>query len=73
MYCAPGEHNPPYFHVYYQDHKAVIDINSGEMSDGKLPSRQLKLVAAWAEIHKEELIADWELASNVNIRLDAGK
>jgi hypothetical protein len=23
-----------------------------------------KLALAWAEIHKEELIADWQLASN---------
>ena len=24
----------------------------------------MKLALAWAEIHKEELLADWELASN---------
>lgn len=24
----------------------------------------MKLVQAWIEIHREELIADWELASN---------
>lgn len=64
MYCAPGEHNPPHFHVYYQDSKAIVDIRSGEISEGKLPSRQRKLVLAWAEIHKDELLADWELASN---------
>jgi len=33
------------------------------LSDGELPARQLKLVQAWAEIHKDELLADWELAS----------
>lgn len=33
------------------------------MTDGNLPSKQLKLVLAWAEIHKDELLADWELAS----------
>lgn len=63
MYCAPGEHNPPHIHAYYQDYKAIIDINTCELSDGTLPSRQLKLALAWAEIHKEELLADWELAS----------
>lgn len=63
MYCSPGEHNPPHFHAYYQDYKAVIDIRRSELSDGELPARQLKLVQAWAEIHKDELLADWELAS----------
>jgi len=64
MYCAPGEHNPPHFHAYYQEYKAIFDINSCEMTEGKLPSKQRKLVSAWAEIHKDDLLADWELASN---------
>ncbi len=62
MYCSPSEHNPPHIHAYYQDYKSVIDINTCEISDGMLPSKQKKLVLAWAEIHKEELLADWELA-----------
>ena len=64
MYCAPKEHNPPHFHAYYQNYKAIIDILTCEMIEGNLPSKQQKLVLAWAELHKDELIADWELASN---------
>ncbi|MBI4777823.1 DUF4160 domain-containing protein [Candidatus Desantisbacteria bacterium] len=67
MYCSPGEHNPPHFHAYYQNHKVVIDINTCELMEGKLPPKQMKIVFAWAEIHKEELLADWELASNGEI------
>lgn len=63
MYCAPGEHSPPHFHAYYQDDKAVVNINTCELMDGKLPPKQMRLVLAWTEIHKEELLADWELAS----------
>ncbi|MBU0701318.1 DUF4160 domain-containing protein [bacterium] len=63
MYCSPSEHNPPHFHAYYQNHKAIIDVNTCELKEGKLPSKQMKLVLAWAEIHKEDLLADWELAS----------
>ena len=63
MYCSPGEHNPPHIHAYYQDSMAIINVNSGDVTEGKLPPRQTKLVLAWAEIHKDELIADWELAS----------
>lgn len=63
MYCSPGEHNPPHVHAYYQEFKAIIDILAGEVSAGSLPSKQTKLVLTWVEIHKEELMADWELAS----------
>jgi hypothetical protein len=63
MYCSPGEHNPPHIHAYYQNYKAVIDIKTCEITEGSLPSKQKKLVLAWAEIHKEALIANWELAS----------
>lgn len=64
MYCSPGEHNPPHIHAYFQDFKAIIDIDACEVSAGNLPPRQTRLVLAWVEIHKEELLADWELASN---------
>ena len=64
MYYAPKEHNPPHIHAYYQNETAVIDINSCDIMEGKLPSKQLKLINAWIEIHKEELLADWELCQN---------
>lgn len=64
MYCAPEEHNPPHFHAYYGEFKAIIDIKSCELTDGYLPKKQLKLALAWAELRNEELLADWELAMN---------
>lgn len=64
MYCAPTEHNPPHIHAYYQDYKAVIDIKQCEITEGTLPRKKERLVLAWVEIHQEELLADWELASN---------
>ncbi|SHH49605.1 DUF4160 domain-containing protein [Clostridium grantii] len=64
MFCAPKEHNPPHFHAYYQEYKALIDINTCEVIEGNLPKKQLKLVLAWAELRKEELLADWTLAMN---------
>lgn len=36
----------------------------GELTDGDMPKRQQKMIAAWAEIHKDELLANWELAMN---------
>lgn len=63
MYCAPGGHNPPHFHAYYQDYKAIFDIQKCELIEGNLPKKQARLVLAWAELHQDELIANWELTS----------
>ncbi len=64
MYCAKAEHNPPHFHAYYNEYKGVFNISSCEMTDGNLPNKQKKLIEAWALLHKEDLEADWKLASN---------
>jgi len=62
MYMGKSEHNPPHFHAYYQDFKGTCDINSCTVLEGNLPRKQVKLIEAWAELHKEELLADWDLA-----------
>ncbi|MCX5973802.1 MAG: DUF4160 domain-containing protein [Coprothermobacterota bacterium] len=53
----------PHIHVKYQEQKAVIAIPSGEVLEGELKPNRLKLVEAWIEIHQDELVADWDLAS----------
>jgi hypothetical protein len=40
---------------------AIIAIDSGEVLDGDLPRSKMKLVQAWIEIHREELLANWRL------------
>ncbi|MDP3912736.1 MAG: DUF4160 domain-containing protein [Bacteroidota bacterium] len=57
------KHNLPHVHVEYQRDVAVIDIESAEVLAGNLPSRKLRLVQAWIEIHRDELMADWKLAT----------
>ena len=64
MYFAPGEHPPPHFHVYYSEYTATVDIRTCELIEGYLPSKQLKLVLAWAVLHQEELMNDWDLVMN---------
>lgn len=56
------EHKLPHFHAEYAEFAAVISIPDGKVIAGNLPSSKLKLVAAWVEIHKDELMADWKLA-----------
>jgi hypothetical protein len=38
-------------------------IQEGVVMNGHLPNRQLKLVLAWAELHRDELMQNWELAA----------
>ena len=56
-----GEHNPPHFHASYQGQQAVFNMD-GELIEGSMPKPQCKHIAAWAELHKDELMANWELA-----------
>lgn len=59
-----SDHNPPHFHAEYAGQKALIDIQEGAVINGKLPNRQLKIVLAWCEIHKDELMQNWELSKD---------
>lgn len=56
--------NPPHFHASFGNYKAVFSIEDGIMIKGFLPRRQLKFVLAWAEIHSDELMQNWELAKD---------
>lgn len=62
MYNA-GEHNPPHFHAEYQGYKALFNME-GQIINGNIPQKQFKLIVAWVELHKDELLANWELATN---------
>ncbi len=57
-------HHLPHIHVRYQGMKASISISDGELIEGSIPPAKLRLVQAWVEIHREELMANWELAVN---------
>ncbi len=56
------KHARPHIHAEYGDHHASIAIDDGEVLIGSLPPAKMKLVQAWIEIHKEDLMADWQLA-----------
>ena len=59
IYMFFNDHNPPHFKVKYSEFEANILIENGTILNGDLPISKLKLVAAWAEIHKEELLQMW--------------
>jgi hypothetical protein len=55
MYAEPSApHHRPHFHAYYQDAVGIYRIDT------------IELIEAWAELHQDELVANWE-------RLQAGQ
>ena len=64
FYRDNRRHHLPHIHVRYQGEEAVISIPDGNLLDGNLPPRQLRMVQVWIDIHSEELMLDWELAVN---------
>lgn len=56
-----NDHNPPHFHVLYNEYDAEIEIRNLTVLNGKLPARVLGLAMEWAEIHKDELMDNWNL------------
>jgi hypothetical protein len=56
------KHHTPHIHADYQGQVGTFSIPDGNLLAGDLPPNKHKLVVAWIEIHKEDLMADWELA-----------
>jgi hypothetical protein len=57
-----NNHPPPHFHAYYEGSVAVINIETGEVTTGRLPPRILRLVEAWRARYIAELRDVWARA-----------
>ena len=60
MYFQQSEHNPPHIHALYGDYIAAVDIQTGEILEGKLPPKALSMVQEWTEWHKNDLLQIWK-------------
>ena len=56
-----SEHGVADFHAVYGEHEISVEMESGAIH-GEFPARALRLVLEWANLHKQELIENWELA-----------
>ena len=59
------DHPPPHFHAAYGEDEAVININDLRVVRGSLPRRAMALVLEWAAEHRDELMEDWNLCSQL--------
>ena len=59
MYFQQSEHNPPHIHAIYGEYIGAIDIQTGNLLEGDLPNRALKLVQEWLEVNKKEILNIW--------------
>ena len=59
MFCS--EHGVAHFHAVYGEHEILVELESGTIH-GEFPPRALRVVLGWANLHKQELIENWQLA-----------
>ncbi len=63
IYMYWKDHAPPHFHAKYGDDEIVVEIRTGHVS-GNMSNRAIKLIQEWRELHKDELLKDWQLAEH---------
>ena len=56
-----NEHGSPHFHAAYGEYEVTVEVETGTVH-GEFPKRALRLVLEWAQLHKQELLEDWQLA-----------
>jgi len=54
------EHNPPHFHVRYNEFRAAVGIQTLNVVSGAIPARVRGLVEEWGELHQQELLEMWK-------------
>ena len=59
-----NDHAPPHFHCQYGDYEAIVNIQTLELMEGKMPRRAENLILDWAELHQAELLEDWKLCED---------
>lgn len=52
---------PPHFHAEYGAYEITVEIETGVV-EGKFPKRALRAFLEWADLHRDDLLADWHLA-----------
>ncbi|MDO4819675.1 MAG: DUF4160 domain-containing protein [Prevotella sp.] len=55
------DHFPPHFHAWYGEYRIVVNIEDGIVK-GEMPGRALRMILEWLELHRQELMDNWDAA-----------
>jgi hypothetical protein len=55
------DHDPPHFHATYGEFEITVTIRDGHVR-GEFPPRARGLVLEWLQLHRDELLANWDRA-----------
>ena len=55
-----SKHKSPHLHAEYNGEFVIVDLE-GNVLDGGLPSKKLRMLLTWIDIHQEELVANWNM------------
>ena len=61
MYSEPNSpHKLPHIRAEYQGQQIVVSL-AGNVLEGDLPSKKLRMLLVWMELRQKELSENWEL------------
>jgi hypothetical protein len=66
VYMYWKDHQPPHFHAIYGGDEAQVRIDDGSFLAGSLPRTAARLVKEWADLRRDDLVANWERAQALN-------
>ena len=61
VYMLFDDHLPPHFHAEYGGQRISVSIVEGAV-EGRFPRRALGALLEWQQMHRDELMADWQRA-----------
>ena len=64
IYMYIRDHGVPHFHARHGSDEAVVEVASGMILGGSLPTRQIRQVLEWLDLHRPEVLAAWQRASS---------
>ncbi|MGO9019109.1 MAG: DUF4160 domain-containing protein [Syntrophobacteraceae bacterium] len=62
IYMYYNDHSPPHFHAEYAGGEVLIEIQTLRILSGSISRRAHALVIEWADLHRDELSANWQRA-----------
>lgn len=56
-----NDHPPPHFHAWFAGQEVTVEIETGRVH-GIMSRSALQMIWAWLDLHRSELLANWDLA-----------